>query len=238
MGGLFGGDSEGEQAEVMLDGQRLKLYKIGKDIPLNLLHDHNEIRVPVKAGRHDVAVTFIATTYVPNVDLNKHYQRSILDDNLIEGFTNTPQVSSIMISGPANGARPAAAPEIRPAAHKILICTPASSADEVPCARKILNALARQAYRRPLTDADTERLLTFYQAGRNTGDFEDGIERALEFILAHPEFVFRTEDAPANVKPGQPYRISDLELASRLSFFLWSTVPDDELISARLRRAS
>ena len=232
VGALFGGDSEDEQAELTLDGQRLKLYKIGKDIPLNLLHDKNEIRVPVKAGRHDVAVTFIATTYAPNVDLNKHYQRSILDDNLIDGFTNTPQISSITIAGPNQGERP----KDTPSRSKILVCTPAVGADEVPCAKKILNGIARKAYRRTITDSDTERLLTFYQAGRNQsgkdGNFEDGIERALEFILAHPEFIFRTEDAPANVKPGEAYRIGDLELASRLSFFLWSTVPDDELIAA------
>ena len=99
------------------------------------------------------------------------------------------------------------------------------------CAKRILNTLARKAYRRTVTDRDTETLLSFYQAGRNAGDFENGIERALQFILAHPEFVFRTEDGPANVKPGQAYRINDLELASRLSFFLWSTVPDEELIT-------
>jgi len=231
VGGLFGGDSEDEQAEVTLDGQRLKLYKIGKDVPLNLLHDKNEIRIPVKAGRHDVAVTFLATTYVPNVDLNKHYQRSILDDNLIDGFTNTPQISSIMIAGPYNAARPASSNKDTPSRAKILTCTPGAGSDELPCAKKILNSLASKAYRRTITDTDTERLLTFYQAGRNGGNFEDGIERALEFILTHPEFIFRTEDAPASVKPGQAYRIGDMELASRLSFFLWSTVPDDELIA-------
>jgi hypothetical protein len=93
-----------------------------------------------------------------------------------------------------------------------------------------LTALAREAYRRPITDSDAESLMNLYQAGRNAGDFEDGIERGVEFILAHPEFVFRAEDGPANVKPGQAYRISDMELASRLAFFFWSTGPDDELI--------
>src|SRR6185437_5950791 len=107
---------------------------------------------------------------------------------------------------------------------------PESSADEVPCAKKILTTLAGEAYRRPLNDADTEKVMSFYQAGRNSGDFEDGIERGVQFILAHPEFVFRTEDAPANYKPGQPYRINDLELASRVAYFLWSTGPDDELM--------
>jgi hypothetical protein len=225
VGSLFGGDSEDEQAELTLDGARIKLFKIGSDVPLTSLRDKNDVRVTVKAGLRSVGVAFLATTYVPNVDLNHHYQRSVLDDNLVDGFTFTPQVSSITISGPANGTRP----KDTASRNKILVCHPANSAEELPCAKKILNALARQAYRRPVTDADTEKLLSFYQAGRNTGDFEDGIENALQFILAHPEFVFRMETGPANVKPGAAYRISDLELASRLSFFLWSTVPDDEL---------
>ncbi len=229
VGSLFGGDSEDEQLEVSLDGQRLKLFKIGagKDIALNALHDKTEIKVPVKAGQRTVGVTFIATTYVPNVDLNRHYQRSILDDNLVDGFTFTPQVSSVTIMGPSNGKRPTDTPS----RNKILTCHPANASEEIPCAKRILTTLARKAYRRTVTDRDTETLLSFYQAGRNAGDFEDGIERALQFILAHPEFVFRTEDGPANVKPGQAYRINDLELASRLSFFLWSTVPDEELIT-------
>jgi hypothetical protein len=173
-----------------------------------------------------VGVTFLATTYVPNVDLNRHYHRSILDDNLIAGFTFTPQVSSVTISGPYNGVRP----KDTPSREKIFICQPSGASSELPCARKILTALAREAYRRPITDSDTESLMNLYQAGRNAGDFEDGIERGVEFILAHPEFVFRAEDGPANVKPGQAYRISDMELASRLAFFFWSSGPDDELI--------
>ncbi len=226
VGGLFGGDSEDEKLELTLDGRRLKLFEIGKDVVLNTLREKLEVHVNVKAGRHDVGATFLATTYVPNVDLNRHYQRSILDDNLIDGYTNTPQVSSVTISGPSGGARPTNTWS----RNQILTCKPVKAPEELGCARKILTSLASRAYRRTLTEADSEKLLNFYQAGRNDGDFEDGIERALEFILAHPEFVFRTEDAPASVKPGEAYRVSDLDLASRLSFFLWSTIPDDELI--------
>jgi hypothetical protein len=226
VGGLYGGDSEDEQAEVLIDGARVKVFHIGKDVPIASLRDKNEVRVPVKAGERTVGVTFLATTYVPNVDLNRHYHRSILDDNLIDGFTFTPQVSSVTISGPYDGKRP----NDTPSREKILACKPSVAKDEMPCARKILTTLARQAYRRPITDSDTESLMNLYQAGRNAGDFEDGIERGLEFILAHPEFVFRTEDGPANVKPGEAYRISDMELASRLAFFFWSSGPDDELI--------
>jgi hypothetical protein len=226
VGGLYGGDSEDEQAEVLVDGARVKVFKIGKDVPIASLRDKNEVRVPVTAGERAVGVTFLATTYVPNVDLNRHYHRSILDDNLIDGFTFTPQVSSLTISGPYNGARPAQTPS----RSKIFICKPTATADEIKCARKILTTLARQAFRRPISDSDTESLMSMYQAGRNAGDFEDGVERGLEFILAHPEFVFRTENGPATVKPGEAYRISDMEMASRLAFFLWSSGPDDELI--------
>ena len=226
VGGLYGGDSEDEQAEVLIDGARVKVFRIGKDVPVSSLRDKNEVRVAVKAGERTLGVTFLATTYVPNVDLNRHYHRSILDDNLIDGFTFTPQVSSVTVSGPYKGSRP----QDTPSREKILICKPSRASDELPCARKILTTLARQAYRRPITDSDTESLMNLYQAGRNAGDFEDGIERGLEFVLAHPEFVFRTEDGPSNVKPGEGYRISDLELASRLAFFFWSSGPDDELI--------
>jgi len=229
LGHMFGGDNEDQQLELTLDGARLKLYKMGTDVALTSVgtKEKNEVRVTVKAGLRTVGLAFLATTYVPSLDLNRHYKRSILDDNLVDGFTFTPQVSSVTIMGPYNGTRPTDTPS----RNRIFVCRPANASDELPCARKILAALARDAYRRPVTDRDTETLLNFYQEGRNGGDFEDGIERALQFILAHPQFVFRAEDGPANAKPGQPYRIGDLELASRLSFFLWSTGPDDTLKS-------
>jgi cytochrome c551/c552 len=230
VGSLYGGDSEDEQVELTIDGERIKLFKIGKDVPIATNRDRNEAKVLVRAGERTIGLTFIATTYVPNVDLNRHYRRSILDDNLIDGFTFTPQVSSVTIEGPINGVRPTDTPSRK----RILTCMP-SPRDEAACAEKILTTLARKAYRRPLTAADTKTLLGFYQVGRNSSDFEAGIESGLQFILAHPEFVFRTETAPARVKPGEAYRVSDLELASRLSFFLWSTGPDDALINLAIQ---
>jgi hypothetical protein len=227
VGALYGGDSLDEQLELTIDGARVKLFKVGADVPITTTHDRNDVRFPVKAGLREIGLAFLATTYVPQVDLNRHYHRSILDDNVIDGFTFTPQVSSVTIAGPYEGRRPTDTPS----RNKILACNPAGAAEELPCARKILSTLARQAYRRPLTDADTERLLSFYQAGRSGGDFEAGIERGLQFVLAHPEFVFRTETAPGNLKADQAYRVNDLELAARLSFFLWSTVPDDQLLN-------
>jgi cytochrome c551/c552 len=226
VGSLYGGDSEDEQVELTIDGERIKLFRIGTDVPIATNRDRNEARITVKSGEHTLGLAFIATTYIPKVDLNRHYRRSILDDNLIEGFTFTPQISSVTVEGPTNAVRP----KDTASRAKILICAP-SSRDELACAEKILTGLARKAYRRPLTAADTKTLLGFYQMGRNGHDFEDGIQSGLQFILAHPEFVFRTERAPANIKAGEAYSITDLELASRLSFFLWSSGPDDELVN-------
>ena len=232
VGALYGGDSENEQIELSIDGVRIRLYQIGKDIPFtsNVQADRNEVRVPIKAGQHTVGLAFIANTYIPQVFLNHSYRRSILDDNPIEGIMQSPQISQLSIQGPMNPLTP----QETASRQKILVCTPpkqAKEADELKCARTILATIARKAYRRPLTESDTNTLLNFYHVGRETGDFEYGIEKALQFELAHPEFIFRTENAPVTVKPGETYRISDLELASRLSFFLWSNVPDDELIN-------
>jgi hypothetical protein len=156
--GLYGGDSEDEQLELTVDGERIKLFKMGADVPISTNHDKNEVRVNVKAGPRTIGLAFIATTYVPSVDLNHHYRRSILDDNIIDGFTFTPQVSSVTVAGPYNG-KPAAD---SPSRRKVLACRPANASEEVPCARRVLTALAKQAYRRPLTDSDTEKLLSFY----------------------------------------------------------------------------
>ena len=231
VGALYGGDSLDEQLELTIDGTRVKLFKIGADVPITTTHDNNDRRVAVRAGTHQVGLAFLATTYVPHADLNRHYERSILDDNVIDGFTFTPQISSVTISGPYDGHRPTDTPS----RQKILVCHPSGAPEELPCARRILSTLARQAYRRPLTDSDTERLLSFYQTGRSAGDFEDGIERGIQLILAHPEFVFRAEGGPGDLKPDQPYRVNSLELAARLSFFLWSTGPDDQLLNVAAR---
>jgi hypothetical protein len=118
-----------------------------------------------------------------------------------------------------------------PSRRKVFSCHPADSAEELPCAKKIITALARRAYRRPVNDNDLETLIGFYQLGRNGGNFEMGIEAAIQRILASPEFIFRFEPDPSNATSDQPYRISDLELASRLSFFLWSSIPDEQLLT-------
>src|SRR5262249_50268009 len=115
--------------------------------------------------------------------------------------------------------------------RKVFKCRPVSPQEELPCATKIISDLAHQAYRRPTTAEDLEGLLSFYESGRKTGDFESGIRLVLEALLASPNFVFRFERTPSTAKAGQPYRIDDLELASRLSYFLWAAAPDEELIT-------
>jgi len=228
-GVLFAANRKGEKVELLLDGERIKLFEMDQVTKVaEALKEKNQIRTPVKAGLHTVGVAFLATTQVPIDDLNRHNLRSVIESGPLEGFTFSPQVGQIVITGPYNAA-PATDLASR---RKIMTCRPAGAADEVPCAKKILSELARKAYRRPVKDADLEDLLSEYQNGRNQGgNFESGIERALQAILADPEFVFRGEPAPANIKPGQVYRISDLELASRLSYFLWSSPPDEELLA-------
>jgi hypothetical protein len=185
------------------------------------------LKFPAKAGLHTVAVTFLATNYAPGNDLDQHFLRSTIETGGLPGFKFFPHVGKIRIDGPNNptGAGDSAT------RRKIYVCKPAEG-NETACAKQIVSTLARHAFRRPIGDRDTEMLMGFYQLGRNGGgDFDHGIEMALRRILVDPEFYFRKEAEPANVKAGQSYRISDLALASRLSFFLWSSIPDDQLIN-------
>ena len=112
----------------------------------------------------------------------------------------------------------------------MFVCRPADRGAEEPCAREILSTLARRAYRREVTDADIDTLLEFYDAGRRAGSFDAGIQLALERVLISPDFLFRIERDPTDIAPATAYRLSDGEIASRLSFFLWSSVPDEELL--------
>jgi hypothetical protein len=138
-----------------------------------------------------------------------------------------PAIGLLRIQGPFSATRPEDSRSIR----KVFTCRPSNAAQEEACAKDILSTLARRAYRRPPTPADLERLMSFYQEGRRESSFEDGIELALRRMLASPQFLVRAEKEPANVATGQPYRITDLELASRLSFLMWSSIPDNELIT-------
>ena len=224
-----------EQLELDVDGERVNLFDWNNLKGGNPGADGDtggglEITVPVKAGTHKVGVTFIASNYRPSLDLARHYARSTLENSRIAGFSNYPEVGLLKIQGPFMAERPSESPSIR----KIFTCRPpigAAVAQEELCAKQIVSTVARRAYRRPTTAEDMEALLAFYQEGRKDGTFEDGVEIAVRRILASPQFLVRVEKEPANLAAGQTYRISDLELASRLSFFLWSSIPDDALIN-------
>jgi hypothetical protein len=221
------GGVRGEQLEVTIDGERVKLFDWDKEIANTTGNGRATPRIPVKAGQHTVGVTFLATNDVPGSELNRPFQRTMNTPGSIPGFQFYPHVGQVWIEGPydAKGASDTAS------RRKIFSCRPAVARDEDACARSILSLLAKHAFRRPATAADVKMLMEFYGAGRaDGGSFDDGIETALQRVLADLEFVYRGEREPANLAPGQRYRVTDLGLASRLSFFLWSSIPDDELI--------
>lgn len=226
-GGVVG-QLAGEFLDMSLDGKRIRLYDLQKDTPQGggTAADRHPTKVHVTAGPHVLEAAFVSKTAIPNDDFNKHWERTSLTQG-VQGFNFFTHVNSVSVSGPFDGKRGTSSPS----RDKILTCKPANAAEELPCAKKILASLAARAFRRPSNGTDLERLLNLYQAGRNDGDFEDGIERALQMVLSDPEFIYRAEKQPAAVKPGQAYRISELELASRLSFFLWSGPPDSELVT-------
>src|SRR5208282_1167924 len=138
-----------------------------------------------------------------------------------------PALASMTISGPYN----IAGPGDTPSRDKIFGCRPAAAKDEERCAEEIISTLAHRAFRRPVSDSDVKPLLAFYERGRREGTFENGVEMALRAMLVSPDFLFRIERDPAGVASGIVYRVGDYELASRLSFFLWSSIPDEELLN-------
>jgi hypothetical protein len=179
---------------------------------------------------HRVGVTFLANNYAPDDNINEVFERATIETGGIPGYLFFPHVGKVKIEGPfnANGVSDT------PSRKKIFVCRPpqgATPAQEEACAKNILSTLARKAYRRPVAPADVATLMEFYASGRKAGTFDDGIEKGLRRLLADPEFVYRVEVAPASVRAGSTYRIDDLALASRLSFFIWSTMPDEELLT-------
>ena len=189
--------------DVTIDGQPVDLQ--GK----------TQVRLPIDAGPHTIAVALVKRSHIDGAD------------GVYDAPTRAPGISQITIAGPFNARGPGDTPSRR----RLYVCTPKAVGEEAACAAKILNTLATRAYRRPVPETGTEMdtLLGFYRAGRETGSFDVGIQRAVARVLVDPNFLFRFEREPANVAPGTPYRLTDLELASRLSFFLWSSIPDDEL---------
>ena len=231
-GGFEGVTAEPHQLDVSIDGARVWTGIVQRpegargDERNRLILERMRFRAPVTAGSHLVQVYFAAKTSA--------YVEDLFDPDLrrvpYRAASGAPVVSSVTITGPMPETASAGD---SPSRRKLLVCTPAPGAaeeEETACARTIVSTLARRAYRRPGTGTDLEIPLGLYRNGAARGGFEAGIELAVRGILVSPNFLFRFEDEPASVEPGAPYRISDLELASRLSFFLWSSIPDDELV--------
>jgi hypothetical protein len=221
------GQITGEKLEVTVDGELVKVFDWDKEIKNTTGNGKSTPRLPIKAGLHTVGVTFLATNDLPGTELNKPFQRTMNTPGEIPGFQFYPHVGQVTIEGPfgAEGASDTAS------RRKIFVCKPATPREDEACARRIVSTLVKHAYRRPSTLADLQSLMPFYFSGRNEdGTFDDGIEAVLQRVLADPEFVYRGEAEPTAVAVGKPYRVTDLALASRLSFFLWSSIPDDELI--------
>jgi mono/diheme cytochrome c family protein len=235
--------------DVRLDRQRIKTFTVGgkaiKPPPASFAgtltwnsewetYANNadaglEVRFAAKAGTHTIGISFVKQTWEPE-DVAQP-PRTGWGYGTDEMFDASPGLASVTVEGPFSDAGSGG----RPSRRHILVCRPNQQRDEEPCARTILTSLARRAYRRPPTGADIQTLLSFYQRGRRDGTFDTGIEAALQRLLISPDFLFRLELDPPGMAPGAPYRITDLELASRLSFFLWSSIPDDELLDAAAR---
>jgi mono/diheme cytochrome c family protein len=232
---------ESNRIEVSLDGDLVTVFDmparasgdIGKAISANdfsATHADKDlhIRVAVKAGLHVVGVALMNTTRaLEGLELEDLPP----GDSALMNVTERMGIRRLAITGPFSVIGPGDAASRK----RIFSCRPVKVEDEMPCARKVLATLAQRAYRRPPKPDDLDTLLTFFKTGRSGGSFDAGIQKALERVLVDPDFLFRCEYDPATVAGGTPYPISDVELASRLSFFLWSTIPDDELLAVASR---
>lgn len=224
---LAGAPREADQLEITVDGARAQLMDVGVRQDPRAPGFHRppkplEIHVPLKAGPRMIGVTFVEKDQARDEDTVRPRMR---------GRGTEVAIDMVTISGPYHGTTDADTPSRR----RIFVCHPSNASDEAACARKILLTLERRAYRRPVTSADLQDLMPFYTEGLKAGGsldiaFDRGIEEALERLLVSPQFLFRIERDPPDLAPGAPFRVSDLELASRLSFFLWSSIPDDQLL--------
>jgi hypothetical protein len=232
------GLSEPHDLEILLDRGRVQLFTVKPPVrepglpeteqPSHAKVDqHLHLRVPVSAGPHDIGVTFPKKPSLLLETTRQPYQTHF---NSYRHPRVQPAVYSMSIIGPYDAKGPGDTPSRR----RIFISRPAGPADEDRAARRILTSLMRRAYRRPVTAADVDGPFELYRKGKAGDGFDAGIELALSAVLVSPHFLFRVEQDPAGIPPNTPYRISDLELASRLSFFLWSSIPDDELLNAAI----
>jgi hypothetical protein len=233
------------QLEVTVDGERVLRAPVGGPTDytesslnatnvVNSLAERLQVRVKVKAGQRPVGAAFLMKNAAQGANRLQNFERSTL---IATDHLGLPHVENITITGPFN----ATGVSDTPSRRRLFVCRPSTSSGQVPtreeaaCAKRIVSTLARRAYRRPVTEADVTSLMSFYDAGRREGSFDQGVELATRAVLVSPKFVFRVERDPAGVTPGSPYRMSDVDLASRVSFFLWSSIPDDELLDLASR---
>ncbi|MBZ5604098.1 MAG: DUF1592 domain-containing protein [Acidobacteriia bacterium] len=226
-GVFFGQLEKGERIEIAIDGERVALLDINPHMQAT-----QDLRTPpihVTAGPKRVSAAFLQRFDGPVDDTVMPVEQSLVDvsNANVPGLTSLPHLHDLSVIGPEKVQGISDTPSRR----RILQCRPASAAEEIPCAKRIITSLVPAAYRKPVSDADVEEILGIYQQGRNQGGFESGMRLAVQAIIANPQFVFRFERTPANLAAGSTYRISDLELASRLSYFLWSSAPDAELLA-------
>ena len=234
-GDLFGGPYRGEQIEVSINGERVALMDIN---PRMNEQDPNGMtmetpKVHIKAGQHRLSAAFVQRFEGPADDLIMPIEHTLADTNIGEVFGTTAltHLRDFTVFGPVSvtGVSDTAS------RRKIFTCRPTSAVEESRCAGDIVRTLAGQAYRGPAHAEDLKELMSFYERGRKQGDFEAGVRMAVQAILASPRFLFRMEQTPATLRAGQSYRVSDLDLASRLSFFVWGSVPDAELVRVAMQ---
>jgi hypothetical protein len=221
---------ESHELEVLLDRERVKLFTVAPppDKNYETVDGKLKVRFPVTAGPHQLGVTFLKKSSplleTKRQPYNAHF-------NMHRHPRLTPAVYQVSINGPYDSTGPGDTPSRR----RIFIAQPTKAEDEDRCASQILSTLLRQAYRRPVTSADLAKPMEFYRRAKVEAGFEAGIEAALTAVLVSPEFLFRIENDPPDVSPNTVYQLDDVSLASRLSFFLWSSIPDDELLDAAIR---
>jgi cytochrome c553 len=229
------------QLEISVDGERVHLAAFGGDQEIVASSDNPTTtgdavdgrftaRVKLKAGPHKIGVAFLEKTQALNTRRLQNYVRSSSDTIDFSGY---PHIDEVILTGPFNATGAADTPSRR----RLFVCTPKTQADEAGCARQILATVGRRAYRSDLSERDLATLMEFFRQGRTDGGFDSGIDLALRRVLSSPKFIFRTERDPAGLAPGAAYRVSDVDLASRLSFFIWSSIPDDELLDLAARGA-
>ncbi|HWN96746.1 MAG TPA: DUF1592 domain-containing protein [Methylomirabilota bacterium] len=223
---------EAHELEVLIDHERLKSFTVAPPKGhrnFELVDQHLKFRVPVATGPHEVGVTFVKN---PSTLLETKRQPYLARFNMHRHPRRTPAIYQVSINGPYETKGPGDSPSRR----KIFFSTPTKTEDEEACAKQILSTLMRRAYRRPVTDADLDKPMAFYRNARAEKEsFDAGVETALSTILVSPQFLFRVERDPEGIAPDTAYRISELDLASRISFFLWSSIPDDELLETAIR---